>query len=47
MGSRRLVGFALGEHHDAALVYAALARRWRFAAVSVIREIVSRDTDAP
>ncbi len=25
MGSRRIVGFALGEHHDAALVYAALA----------------------
>jgi putative transposase len=25
MGSRRIVGFALGEHHDAALAYAALA----------------------
>jgi putative transposase len=25
MGSRRIVGFALGEHHDAALSYAALA----------------------
>lgn len=25
MGSRRVVGFALGEHHDAALAYAALA----------------------
>src|SRR4051794_4632313 len=24
MGSRRIVGFALGEHHDAALAYAAL-----------------------
>jgi putative transposase len=25
MGSRRIVGFALGEHHDTALAYAALA----------------------
>jgi putative transposase len=25
MGSRRIVGFALGEHHDAALAYGALA----------------------
>jgi putative transposase len=25
MGSRRIVGFALGEHHDAALAYAAMA----------------------
>jgi putative transposase len=25
MGSRRIVGFALGEHHDAGLAYAALA----------------------
>ena len=25
MGSRRIVGFALGEHHDAELAYAALA----------------------
>jgi hypothetical protein len=25
MGSRRAVGFALSEHHDAALAYAALA----------------------
>jgi putative transposase len=25
MGSRRIVGFAVGEHHDAALAYAALA----------------------
>ena len=25
MGSRRIVGFALSEHHDAALAYAALA----------------------
>lgn len=25
MGSRRIVGFALGEHHDAELTYAALA----------------------
>jgi putative transposase len=25
VGSRRPVGFALGEHHDAALAYAALA----------------------
>ena len=25
VGSRRIVGFALGEHHDAALAYAALA----------------------
>jgi transposase InsO family protein len=25
MGSRRILGFALGEHHDAALAYAALA----------------------
>jgi hypothetical protein len=25
MGSRRIVGFALGGHHDAALAYGALA----------------------
>src|SRR5260370_30172454 len=25
MGSRRVLGFALGEHHDAALAYGALA----------------------
>jgi putative transposase len=25
MGSRRIVGFALGEHHDAELAYGALA----------------------
>jgi transposase InsO family protein len=25
MGSRRVLGFALGEHHDAALAYSALA----------------------
>ena len=43
MGSRRIVGFALGEHHDAALAYAAMAIAVRGGAEAVAGVIFHTD----
>ena len=43
MGSRRIVGFALGEHHDPALAYAALAIAVRGGAEAVAGVIFHTD----